>query len=195
MSYETARLLAYQSYQHWISDEFLSFQWFLMVGVLIVTYTIWLKLVDTRRITEILLVGSLSTVAFMILDMVLASYLGLWGYEIAITPIEPPVFMISISLAPMLHMLALQYSSAWKGYLLWSGIGMAFLGFVILPVYAMLDIFLMYKGWNYIYHFLMMFSVGVISKGMLQWLLSLEQRHVNAKSLNNGKEDIVDNDD
>ncbi|MBC8014489.1 MAG: hypothetical protein H7X79_01945 [Sporomusaceae bacterium] len=182
MEYETARLLAYQSYQQWISGEFLSFQWFVLVGVLIVTYTIWLKLVDTRRITEILLVGSLSTVAFMVLDMVLAHYLGLWQYEISLTPIEPPVFMVSISIAPILHMLSLQYTSSWKGYLLWSGISMAFLAFILLPVYGILGIFLMHKGWNYMYHFLMMFSVSVIARGMLQWLLSLEQQHVDFRS-------------
>ena len=210
MLYETARLLAYQSYQHWISIEFLSFQWFVMVGLLIVVYTVWLKLVDTRRITEILLVGSLSTVVFIVIDMVLDGYLGLWGYAIAITPIEPPIFMISVSVAPILHMLALQYTSSWKGYLLWSGIGMAFLAFIILPVYAILGIFVMYKGWNYIYHFTMMFSVGVIARGILQWLLSLEQRHANFRSTNpifsvlqpaatklldNDKKDAIDNDD
>ncbi len=55
--YETSRLLASQSYQQWVSTELFSFGWFFTLGVLAIIYVIWLKLVDTNRLSQLLLMG------------------------------------------------------------------------------------------------------------------------------------------
>jgi hypothetical protein len=177
MPYETARLLADQSYQHWISQEFLSYQWFIMAGVLAVTYTVWFKLVDTKRITQILLLGSLITVAGSVANLYLSGFWGFWQYKISLTPSEPTVFAVSYTIIPIFHMLVFQYTSSWKSYLIWASIATGFLAFILLPVYSALGIFQLHKGWNYIYHFAMMLTKGIVARWIVLWLASLEQRH------------------
>jgi len=76
MPYETARLLTYQSYQQWISTELFSFGWFAIIGVLAIVYTVWIKLVDTSKLRDLLLLGSLASLGFVMADMALVSYLG-----------------------------------------------------------------------------------------------------------------------
>jgi|GEM_PF-941170 len=209
MAYETARLLTYQSYQQWISTELFSFGWFFMIGVIAAVYAIWLKVVDKSRIQSILLLGSLSAVGLIIADMVLMGYFGVAEYKISLFPVEPPIFIVSITEAPILYMLALQYTSSWKAYLLWAGIGTAVLAFGILPLYSLLGIFQLHH-WNYLYHFLLMFTDGVIARALLLWLINMEQgqpvssrassmfsglQPVAAKPLDKDKEDTIDNDD
>ncbi len=176
MPYETARLLAEQSYQHWISQEFLSYQWFIMVGVLAITYIVWFKLVDTKRITQILLLGSLITVAGSFVNLYLAGFGGFWEYKIAVTPVKPAVFTVSYTIIPIFHMLVFQYTSSWKSYLIWASIATGFLAFILVPVYSALGIFQLHKGWNYIYHFAMMLIEGIVARWIVLWLDRLEQR-------------------
>jgi hypothetical protein len=176
MLYETGRQLIYQSYQHWISTEFLSFGWFVIIGVLAIVYGIWLKVVDPSRIQNILLLGSLSAIGFIMADMVFISYLGVVEYKIRIFPWEPPIFIVSITIAPILLMFVYQYTSSWSGYTLWAGIAMAVLAFGLLPIYSFIGIYQLVK-WNYFYQFILMFTGGVITRVLIQWLINLEQGH------------------
>ena len=81
MPCETARLLNYQSYQQWISSEFLSFGWFFTLGVLAVFYVVWIKLVDKSRLRDFIVLGSLSAIGFILADMILQSSLGVAEYK------------------------------------------------------------------------------------------------------------------
>jgi len=209
MPYEAARLLAYQSYQQWISIEFLSFNYFVIMGMVAITYTIWLKLVDTSRLIKILLLGSLCAVGFLIADIILIAYFGVAEYKIAPLPVEPPIFIVSVTKAPILYMLVYQYTSSWKSYALWASIGTAVLSFGLFPLYSLLGIFRLHH-WNYFYQFLLMFTGGIIARGLLLWIISIEQsssessqvssmflglQPVATKPLDNDKEDIINNDD
>lgn len=177
MPYETARLLAYQTYQQWISKEFLSTGWFVMVAVLAVTYAIWLKLVDTRRLRDLLLIGCLCAVGFSVADIILIGYFGVADYNISLGPGRPPVFVLSLTVGPILFMLIQQYTFSWKEYLLWTVIGSAAAAFGLMPLYVFLGIITFYK-WNYFYHFFYMLTAGIVSRALLLWIISLEQSHL-----------------
>jgi hypothetical protein len=174
MPYETARLLAYQSYQQWITHELFSFGWFLEVAIIFIVYAIWLKSVDKSRIQSLLLAGSLSAVGFTIADMVLMGYFGVAEYKIRIFPFEPALFIVSITITPTLYMLVLQYTSSWKAYLLWTSIVSAFLAFGLLPIYSLLGILQLYH-WNYFYQFILMLTNGAIARVLLLWFIRMEQ--------------------
>lgn len=176
MPYETARLLAYQSYQQWISTELFSFNWFVIMGMLAIFYTVWIKLVDTSRLSKILLLGSLSAVGFLIADIILMGYFGVAQYKVSPLPVEPPIFIVSVTKAPILYMLVYQYTSSWKSYALWASIGTAVLSFGLFPLYSLLGIFQLHH-WNYFYQFLLMFTGGMIARALLLWVISLEQGH------------------
>jgi hypothetical protein len=209
MPYESARILAYQSYQRWINNELFSFSWFFEIAIILIFYAIWLRSVDKSRIQSLLLLGSLSAVGFAIADIVLMGYFGVAEYKIRLFPIEPALFIVSITIAPTLYMLVLQYTSSWKDYLLWAGIGTTFLSFVLLPIYSLLGIIQLYH-WSYFYQFILMLTNGVIARVLLLWFIRIEQSTpassrkyqvfpgllpVFTKHLENDKEDRTDNDE
>jgi len=148
MPYETARLLAYQSFQQWISTQLFSFGWFFQVGLLIVAYTVWIKLVDKSRIKDLLLFGSLCAVAFGVMESLFVGFWGLWEFKINLFPMQPPHFVIGYTLGPIMHMLVQQYTSSWKKFLLWDCVGSAVMVFGILPIYSLLGI-LQLHNWNF----------------------------------------------
>ncbi|SPF41251.1 conserved membrane hypothetical protein [Candidatus Desulfosporosinus infrequens] len=180
MVYETSRLLANQSYQHWVSQELFSFGWFLTIIVLAVVYTIWLKLVDKSKLRDLLLLGSLCAVGFLITDIVFLSFFGTVEFKIRLFPFDPPIFLVSVTKAPIVYMLVQQYTSSWKGYLLWASIGAAVLAFVLLPIYSLLGI-LQLHNWNYFYQFLLILTGGILARAALLWITGIEQIHPNSK--------------
>ncbi|MDF2635526.1 MAG: hypothetical protein K0R78_2400 [Pelosinus sp.] len=207
--YETARLLSGQSYQHWISNEFLSFSWFFAVGMLAVFYTVWFKLVDKRKLGQLLLLGTLSSVGFIIGEIVLLSTLGLAEYKIRVLPLTPPLFLVSVTIAPILFMLIQQFTTSWKSYVLWVLIGMGALAFGLIPLYSLIGILQLYK-WNYFYQFLLMITNGIIARGLLLLVISIQQSQskgsrvikvfpgiqpVATKPLDSSKVDAIDIDD
>jgi hypothetical protein len=172
-------------------------------------YTIWLKVVDKSRIQSILLLGSLSAVGLVVADIVLMGYFGVAEYKIRPFPWEPAIFIVSVTKAPILYMLVLQYTSSWRDYLLWAGIGTAVLAFGILPIYSLLNIYQLHH-WNYLYQFLLMFVDGAIARVLLLWLISMEQSQTVSsrassmfsgiqpaaiKPLDTDNQDTTDNDD
>lgn len=182
MTYEISRKLAQLSYQHWLSYEIFSFGWFILIIANVIFYTIWLKLLDKSKISHLLLIGSLTAVVALISDVFLYSFFGLVEYKISLTPVEPPVFSVAATIAPILNMLVQQYISSWKGYLLWISICMAFLSFVLMPIYTLLGIIQLHNNWNYFYHFLFMVIGCSIARVIFLWIISIEQRHSSSKN-------------
>jgi len=136
-----------------------------------------LKLLDKSKASHLLLIGSLTAVVFFIGDAVIIGFLGLVEYKISLTPVEPPILITAVTIIPIIVMLVQQYISSWKGYLLWVSIGMAFLAFVLLPLYSLAGIFQLHTNWNYFYQFLY-FLIGVlILRVVFLWIIGIEQRH------------------
>lgn len=175
LTYETSRKLAEQSYQHWVTYELFSLDWFVIVIVLAVFYIVWLILLDKSRTSHLLLIGSLSAVGFLISAIVL-NYFGVIEYKVAITPFEPPIFIASVTLAPVLIMLTQQYTSSWKGYLMINCLGMGFLAFVISPIYSLIGIYQFHR-WNYIYTFLLLYFGALVSRLVYLWIIGVERKH------------------
>ena len=176
MKYEIARKLAEKSYQDWVSNQLFSFNWFLIIIVNAIFYIIWFKLLDKSRISHLLLIGSSSAVLFLLGDIILFGFLGVAEYKVSLAPFDPPIFIMGVTIAPIIIMLVQQYMSSWKGYLLWTSIGMTFLAFVILPIYSVVGIFQLHN-WNYFYHFLYLIISALITKVIYNWVMSIDQRH------------------
>lgn len=177
MAYEIARKLSQVSYQHWVSNELFSIDWVILIIVNAIFYIIWLKLLDKSRISHLLLLGSLVAMVFLTSDIFLYGFLGLAEYKVSLTPVETPVFSIAVTVVPVINMLVQQYISSWKGYVMWISIGMAFLAFVLLPIYSLVGIFQLHYNWNYFYHFLFLLIGSLISRLIFLWITGIEQRH------------------
>lgn len=175
--FEKYRQVIEESQQDWKFNEVFSLGWFVMLGVLIIVYAIWLKLVDRRKGVPLLLIGALSAVAYSLNSLILGDILGLAEYKIRLFPFSTAVFLSSITLAPIIIMLVQQHTSSWKGYLLWSGIGFAFLNFAVFPVYMDLGIFV-FHNWNVFYHFLVTYSISICVRFVFRWIIGRQERAV-----------------
>jgi len=173
--YEISKLMSYQSYQHWVSAEVFSVGWFFMVGVLLVTYALWLKVVDKRRIKDLILLGSLLAVGFSLVGIILEGNYGFWEYQIRLVPLKPEVFNASYTIAPILFMTVAQYTTSWKSYIIWGSIGAVVITFGLLPIYGMLGIVTLHNNYNFFYNFIYYMTGGIIGRAVYLWLVSIEQ--------------------
>ena len=180
MFYEKQRELAQLSIERWLKEEAFSLGWFVEIAVLIVTYAIWLKLLDRRRSTELLLIGSLAAVAKMMNGMALGGILGLFDYTIRLTPSLSNVFATSVTLSPVIVMLAEQYSSSWSGYMIRSAIGCAVLNFAVFPLFMLVGALKFYH-WNVFYHFLVLFGHSLLVRFAFLWIEGIKKRHIALK--------------
>jgi hypothetical protein len=133
-------------------------------------------LLDKSRAKELLLIGSLTAVFCHINCSIIIENLGLVEYQIRLVPIQSGVFMSSVTLAPIIIMLVQQYTSSWKSYILWAGIGLAFLNFVIFPISMALGI-LKLHSWNLFYHFLMVLVIALFTRLIFLWIVGTQKRH------------------
>lgn len=182
MIYEKSRELAQLSFEKWLSTDLFSFNWFVMIGVLVVFYIVWLKLLDKSRAGELLLIGSLAAVAFTISAFVIIEFLGLTDYLTKIFPLNPPIFITSETISPIIIMLVQQYTTSWKGYMLWTAVGFAFLSLVIFPIYTAIGILELHKNWNWFYHYIVLFTAAQIVRLVFLWITGTERRNVARKN-------------
>lgn len=178
--YTSERALAVQSYQHWISSEFLSLGWFVTVFVLLAFYITWWCLVDKRRLSQLLLIGSYAAVWYVLTDMLFCGLYGLAEYKIRLLPLMPDIFVVSVTKIPIVIMLVMQYTSSWKSYFLWSCLGIGVLVFALLPIYTAIGIFALHVM-NYFDVFLICYSGVITSWVGYKCTLLIQRRHSQLK--------------
>lgn len=178
MPYDKARELADASYQKWISTELFSPGWFITLSVLLVIYIVWMILLDKRRIVQLLLIGSLSAVGFLIFDIILYGFYGFVEYPISLTPFKPSLFVVNVTIAPVVIMAVEQYVKSWKGFILWAAIGLGAVTFVLLPIYTALEIIKFHNNWNYLIHFLYLYLGALTARLAFLVLDGIQKRHV-----------------
>ncbi len=164
------------SYQRWSTQELFSLPWFFNIAFLLILYVIWIKLLDKRRIREILLFGSLIAVSATFIDIA-AVTTGLWEYKVRLLPISPAPFPFDYTVVPILYMFVLQYTSSWFNYLIGSLVASALFSFVISPVYVLFGI-KEYHNFNYFYLFILVFVVTTIVKFVYNWITTIEYKNL-----------------
>ncbi|TMN20824.1 hypothetical protein [Lentibacillus cibarius] len=160
----------------WINQIFLSPSWIFQVVLIIFTYTIFFYLVDKKRITEILLYGSLVAVAFAVYDSI-GEQLNYWATLENVLPFQPNFFLGNITLIPLYAMLVYQYNSTWRSYLIWITIWSGLLAFVYYNlILDYFNIFVYIKKFSATIDFFLFLIVGIIVRWIVVSLLKLEEK-------------------
>lgn len=165
-----------QSYQRWSTQELFSFAWFFNIAFMLILYVIWIKIVDKRRLKELLLFGSLIAISANCIDIV-AVTTGLWEYKVRLLPISLFPFPFDYTVIPILYMLVLQYTMSWRNYLIGSLLASAFFSFVISSVYVLIGI-KQYHHFNYFYMFILVFVITTIVKVIYNWITDIEYKNL-----------------
>jgi hypothetical protein len=162
---EVRKMSSELSLEHWLRAELNTWHWWLSVGLLIMPWIIWWKLVDRKRIFEILGYG-LFIIMFATFSDVIGSELVLWNYTTRIFPIVPSLLPFDFTIAPVIFMSLYQYYTKWKSFLIAGIIISAVLAFIAEPLLVVLKLYKLIS-WKYIYSFPVYLSAAIISK----WLV------------------------
>jgi len=116
-------------FNKWLHQEVFSYQWFMVVVMVLIAYVLFFTLSDKRRLSELLLFGSLLAVFIAVYDSI-ALFAGLWVYYISVFPIYSNLLMGDITILPLLAMLIYQGTHNWQRFLLW------YIGFSVAAIFG-----------------------------------------------------------
>jgi hypothetical protein len=149
----------------WINREVFSFQWWLLVAVLIIPWIIWWKCVDRKRLLEITLFGAIISIISFCLDSTLTE-LTLWGYQYKIFPVWPILMSVDFSMIPVSFMFVYQYFRETKKFIIAMAVVAAVFAFIAEPLLVWIGIYRLYK-WEYFYSFPVYIVMGIF----VRWLV------------------------
>jgi hypothetical protein len=167
--YETLR-------EYWRDHNYLSFNWWLLVLLSILSPIVWWKTIDTKRITEITAFGLFYGITAIILDSIGSSAL-VWVYPVRLTPYLYPQYYpydVGVVIVPFMYLYQ-RWGNHFKPFLISTGILSAFLAFVAEPFMEWLHI---YKEltWKHIYSFPIYWLLGIICWIILKRFKKLESK-------------------
>ena len=143
-------------------DRVFSWQWGLLLIMLIIPWIIWWKIVDRQRIAEIFSFGLLVSVVSSLMNGNGLNLL-LWSYPYTLTPVSPRAYSFSMSVLPVSFMILYQYWPRWKSFacatILFAGVT----AFIVQPLLSLAGIYRLIN-WNYLYSFLALLIVGFGSR-------------------------------
>lgn len=151
-------------WNYWKETVVFSPQWFFLLGSFLVLLIIWIKVVDKRKLHEILLFGLITLIIASVLDTV-GGELNFWDYPYMVLPWGPRVISIDIMIA-IFFMLLYQYFISWKTFLFGSVILSFIFTFIFEPIAIYLNI---YKPlmWKSIYSF----PIYILLAVSIRWLV------------------------
>ena len=159
---------------YWKEEVVFTYQWWIMVLILILPFFLWWMLVDKRRIIEISLVGLFTSGIAFILDQVGTS-LRYWIYPYTLTYLERDLWLpANFSVIPFFYMMIYQWFPKWQKYILAIIVFAFFASFVGESIFKWLGIYKVLK-WEHIYSVPFYIMIGVFVKIVLQKLISIEK--------------------
>ncbi len=159
---------------NWLNNEVLTPRWWGLVISLAVMYFVWWRLLDKSRVIEIMLYGSLVSVMAGFTDIVGITTAS-WQYNVRLFPIGVPVFPLDYSVVPLSLMVAYQFTSNWRSYVLASILASSFYGVFtsILEATRILSSF----HWGPLWAFTEGMTYSFIARFVILWLKSLSLSH------------------
>jgi hypothetical protein len=158
---------------YWTQEVVFTYQWWLMIFLLITPFFVWWRLVDKTRLIEISMVGLVASGSALILDQVGTS-LGYWTYPYTITPLERDLWAVAdFSIVPFFYMMIYQRFPKWKTYLFAALIYAVFSAYIAEPIFQWLGIYVMIK-WEHSYSVPAYVLLGIFIKILLQKFKTIE---------------------
>lgn len=150
----------------WLETNLFSPVWWFMLVLFIIAWFIWWKLVDKKRLMEIVTYGLLVSILSTIFDIT-ATQSVFWGYPNRLVPISPPLLFEDLCFLPVIFMLIYQYFTSWRSFSIALLITAFLLAFAVEPIAVWLDIFQLHS-WKYGYSFL----VYILMASSLKWIIN-----------------------
>jgi hypothetical protein len=79
-------------YAQW-KEQLFSVQWWFVAALMVISYTLWWKYVEKRRLVEILLFGSFIAVSRTVMEDAGVSA-GFWSFDVRLVPLGSVYFLM-----------------------------------------------------------------------------------------------------
>ncbi|KAA0545384.1 hypothetical protein FZW96_18625 [Bacillus sp. BGMRC 2118] len=159
--------------EYFIHENLFTFQWWLLVILMLLPWAIFFYLVNRKSLIEILFYGSLISSLTVLLDDI-GVELQLWSYKYQFVKLIPRLNPVDYCILPVFYMLIYQYFRSWKSFISAMIIFSAFASFIAEPLFIWLDIYIPTK-WEHWYSFPCYILLGIFVKALLQLLLHTER--------------------
>jgi hypothetical protein len=156
-------------YKHWLQYELFTYQWWALLGVLIIPWLIWWRIVDKTRIAIIISYGLYIMFVVIAMDAIGIAH-QLWIYPIKLIPIIAHLISIDWSLLPVINMLIYQCFPRWKPFLIAVTSLSALMSFVGEPLGEWVGIYFVLH-WYHICSFPIYVMIAVSGKWLIEQLL------------------------
>lgn len=151
-----------QDINHWLNNELFTWNWWLLVGFIVLPLILWIKVFDRKRILELLLVWTLVIIPTSYLDSI-GIDLKFWVYPVQFIPLTPRALPFDFFMVGIAYMLLYQFFSSWRKYLIVLVIMAFTYAFIGEPLSQALNL-VHYIKWKYIYSFFYYIILGVTVK-------------------------------
>lgn len=159
---------------HWLHEDLFSFNWWLLLVVMLLAWGIWWKLVDKQRLSEMVAYGAFVSVVAVTLDEIGTSF-AIWEYTDNLLPIHTPLFIFDLVQVPVAFSLIYQFFPRWKSYLVAITLLAAFFAFCMEPLLVWLGIYVPLI-WKPIYSFPVYILMGIFLKWIIGKVKAYEKK-------------------
>lgn len=158
---------------YWKTEVVFSYQWWLLIAMLIVPMVLGWIIADKSRLKELCIIWLFSTLVCYVLDQI-GSSLGLWRYPYTLTPLEREVWdPADFGILPFCYTILYQYLPRWKPYifgLISFAFFAAFVGGNLFQWFQIYDII----HWKHIYSVPFYILIGVSLKMIVSKINHIE---------------------
>lgn len=161
--------------QQWLQEIVFTWQWWILVFLLIAPWILWLYFVDKKRLTGICLFGISVLVTVSWMDD-LGTDLILWYYPYKLVPVHPQLISINYSVLPVSFMLIYQCFSTWRSYIKAMLMMAIVFSFVAEPALSYLGMYKVLK-WQYYYSLPLYLLIGISLRWIVEKILTINRQH------------------
>lgn len=160
--------------EHWLHHQLFTWQWWLLVVLSVVPWLLWWRVVDKRRILEILALGLfISTIAS--LQDVYGWNRGMWRYHIQLLPMCVPLLPFDLSVLPAVYMVVYQFFRSWKTFIGFNLVLAFGFAYIAEPLLEWMGIYDPIK-WKHIYSVPFYIANAMLGKWGIEKLKKIENR-------------------
>ena len=161
--------------EQWLQETLYTWQWWLLVALLIAPWILWWHVVDKKRFTEIVLLGMFVLATCSWMDEVGCEMI-LWYYPYKLLPVYPQLVPINYAVIPVTYMLIYQYFRPWRSYIVAMVINAALFSFVAEPSLNYLGMYKLVK-WYYYYSFPIYIIIAVSHRWLVEIVLAINKKY------------------
>ena len=151
--------------EYWIHHDLFSFQWWLLLFILIIPWLIWLRYVEKKRIMEIVLFGSLLMILVELMDDIGVN-LHWWSYPYQLFQAIPRLTAVDNGIIIVAHMFIFQFFKKWKSFLMANLIMATIFTFICEPITVWLHIYKL-DHWRYVYSL----PIYILKAALVKWVV------------------------